>query len=113
MYVCIHRYRYMYKYRYTCMYTYIILYYIICTCSLVNCSMLLTDQIDHNNNNWSLYCVSCLNSNLEMATIYLVFFKSKNIYIKLRVKLFVKQQDMLNETYCLKKGFNMLFQFTI
>ena len=31
-----------------------------------------------------------------MATISLVFLKNKNSYIKLRAKLFVKEQDIFN-----------------
>ena len=30
-----------------------------------------------NNNNWPLHCISWINSNLQMATIYLVFLKTK------------------------------------
>ena len=30
-----------------------------------------------NNNNWPLHCVSRINSNLQMDTIYLVFLKTK------------------------------------
>ena len=42
---------------------------------------------DKNNNNWPLHCVSWINSNIHMATIYLVFLKSKNSYIKVKIKL--------------------------
>ena len=49
-----------------------------------------------NNNNWPLPYVSWTISNLQMATIYLVFLKDKNIYVKVRIKLFVKQRDMFN-----------------
>ena len=41
-------------------------------------------------NSWPLDCISWINSNLQMATIYLVFLKNKNIYIKITIKLFVK-----------------------
>ena len=34
------------------------------------------------------HCVSWINSNLQMAAIYLVFLKNKNTYVKLRIKLF-------------------------
>ena len=38
--------------------------------------------------------VSWINSNLHVAVIYLFFPKIKNIYIKVGIRLFVKQQDM-------------------
>ena len=49
-----------------------------------------------NNNNWPLPYVSWTISNLQMGTISLVFLKDKNIYVKVRIKLFVKQRDMFN-----------------
>ena len=54
------------------------------------------DFFNKNNNNWPLHCVSRINSNPQMATIYLVFLKNKNTYIKMRIKLFVKEQDIFN-----------------
>ena len=35
-----------------------------------------------NTNNWQLHCVSWINFNLQMATVYLVFLKSKTLYRK-------------------------------
>lgn len=40
-----------------------------------------------------------LNSNLMMATIYLNFLKDKATCIKVRIKLFVKEQDTLNPKF--------------
>ena len=45
---------------------------------------------------YTVFYALILISNLQMAKIYLVFLKNKNTCIKVRVKLFVKQQDMFN-----------------
>ena len=43
-----------------------------------------------NNNNWLLHCVSLINLHFQMAKIYLVFLRKKNIYIKVNIKLLIK-----------------------
>ena len=48
------------------------------------------------NNNWPLHCVSWINSNLQIATIHLIFLKNKNAYTKVRIKLFVKYENIFN-----------------
>ena len=69
-----------------------------------------------NNNNWPLPYVSWTISNLQMATIYLVFLKDKNIYVESKNKTICKVARHVQskiQTYCLNKRFKLLYYFTI
>ena len=64
------------------------------------------------NYNWPLHCVSWINPNLHMATIYLVFLK-KNIYQSKNktVCKATRHVQSKTQTNCLNKRFNMSYHF--
>ena len=94
--VCMHIHTYKHMHH---IYIYIYIYYI----KLKPSNLLWVFNKSKSNNNWTLHCVLWINSNLQMATIFL---KNKNRYIKARTKLFVKQQDIFKTCHIISQ-FNL------
>ena len=70
-----------------------------------------------NNKYWPLHCVSWINSNLQMAAIYLDFQKKGKKYIyqsknKTISKVIIDVQSKI-QTYSWNKVFNISYHFTI
>ena len=58
---------------------YMYIYNTCCNHPQAKCLILYIWVSNKNNNNWPLHCVSWINFNLQMATVYLVFLMSVTI----------------------------------